>query len=70
MARGSAQPNLSPVETGEIEIAIPTREILDRLNKFINPMYEKLTKLKVENQTLAALRDLLLPKLMKGEIRV
>jgi type I restriction enzyme S subunit len=70
MAKGSAQPNLSPVETGEIEITIPTREILDKLNKIINPMYEKLIKLKVENQKLAELRDLLLPKLMSGEIRV
>jgi type I restriction enzyme S subunit len=70
MAKGSAQPNLSPVETGEIEITIPTREILDKLNKVINPMYEKLIKLKVENQKLSELRDLLLPKLMNGEIRV
>jgi type I restriction enzyme S subunit len=70
MAKGSAQPNLSPVETGEIEITIPSREILDRLNKAINPMYEKLIKLKVENKKLAAIRDLLLPKLMRGEIRV
>jgi type I restriction enzyme S subunit len=70
MAKGSAQPNLSPVETGEIEITIPTREILDKLNEVINPMYEKLIKLKVENQKLAELRDLLLPKLMSGEIRV
>ena len=70
MAKGSAQPNLSPVETGEIEITIPSREILDRLNKAINPMYEKLIKLKVENKKLAAMRDLLLTKLMIGEILI
>ena len=70
MAKGSAQPNLSPVETGEIEITIPIRENLDKLNEIMNPLYEKLIQLKVENQTLAALRDLLLPKLMSGEIRV
>ena len=70
MAKGSAQPNLSPVETGEIEITIPSREILGRFNKVINPIYEKLIKLKVENKKLAAMRDLLLPKLMSGEIRV
>jgi type I restriction enzyme, S subunit len=33
-------------------------------------IYQKLVQLKLENQKLAALRDLLLPKLMKGEIRV
>lgn len=33
-------------------------------------VYRKLVQLKLENQKLASIRDLLLPKLMKGEIRV
>ena len=33
-------------------------------------IYQKLVGLKLENQKLSALRDLLLPKLMSGEIRV
>lgn len=70
MAKGSAQPNLSPVETGEIKLEIPSRDILDRLGELLNPIYQKLIQNKNENQTLAALRDLLLPKLMSGEIRV
>ena len=39
------------------------------LNLF-NVFYKQIINLKLENQKLAALRDLLLPKLMKGEIRV
>ena len=70
MAKGSAQPNLSPVETGEIELTIPSREILDKFSEIVNPIYEQLINNKAENQALAALRDLLLPKLMSGEIRV
>ncbi len=70
MAKGSAQPNLSPVETGEIKLDIPSREILDKFCEIINPIYKQLIKNKVENQKLAALRDLLLPKLMSGEIKV
>jgi len=37
--------------------------------KFFDTIYQKLIQLKLENQKLAAMRDLLLPKLMKGEIR-
>jgi len=70
MAKGSAQPNLSPVETGEIEINLPYRDVLDKFAETVNPIYDYLVQNKVENQKLSALRDLLLPKLMSGEIRV
>jgi len=33
-------------------------------------MFEKILQILKENKTLVALRDLLLPKLMSGEIRV
>jgi type I restriction enzyme S subunit len=70
MAKGSAQPNLSPVETGEIMFTIPPRETLDRFNEIVGPIYKRLIQIKKENQKLASLRDLLLPKLMSGEARV
>ena len=70
MAKGSAQPNLSPVETAEITLTIPPREILDRFNEITEPIYRRLLQNAVENQKLAALRDLLLPKLMSGEVKV
>jgi len=70
MAKGSAQPNLSPIETGKIELPIPSRDVLDKFSKLITPIYEQLIKNMSENQKLSALRDLLLPKLMSGEIRV
>ncbi len=70
MAKGSAQPNLSPVETGEITLTIPPRIILDKFNELAEPIYNRLVQNAGENQKLAALRDLLLPKLMSGEIRV
>ena len=70
MAKGSAQPNLSPVETGKISLLIPPREILDNFYNLVGSMYKQLVKNAEENQKLASLRDLLLPKLMSGEIRV
>ena len=53
-----------------LEIPVPNMEIISEFNKIISPIYVKLDNILGENQKLAALRDLLLPKLMKGEIRV
>lgn len=53
-----------------VEVPIPEIEVIRKFNNIIEPIYLKLDNLINENQKLAALRDLLLPKLMKGEIRV
>ncbi len=70
MAKGSAQPNLSPVETGKIKLSIPPSQIFNKFGKLADPIYQRLVKNAVENQKLTTLRDLLLSKLMSGEIRV
>lgn len=46
------------------------KEIIGRVQNAVDPIFNKILQLKAENQKLAALRDLLLPKLMSGEIRV
>lgn len=48
----------------------PPREVLIGLGKVFAPFVEKQIANDEENQTLAEIRDLLLPKLMSGEIRV
>jgi len=45
-------------------------KIPDKNLKIFDDLYQKLVALMIENQKLAALRDLLLPKLMSGEIKV
>lgn len=45
-------------------------EVLGEFGKFILPMFDKISANGCENRTLAATRDLLLPKLMSGEIRL
>lgn len=70
MASGSAQPNFGPTHLKQIKILVPEKDILDKFNELVNPIYEIIIGNMSENQTLAVLRDLLLPKLMSGEIRV
>ncbi len=51
-------------------IAAATTEIYSTFGARIEPMFEMIRANAEENQTLAAMRDLLLPKLMSGEIRL
>ena len=70
MASGSAQPNFGPVHLKQIEVIMPNQEMLDIFDSLANPMYDRIIANMSENQKLTALRDLLLPKLMGGDIRV
>lgn len=62
--------NLKSDHIYEIKMAVPDDNILDKFNALVLPIFRKSREIENENQKLAALRDLLLPKLMSGEIRV
>jgi type I restriction enzyme S subunit len=49
---------------------VPPSDILEAFNQFIIPLFSRCESLVMESKTLAHTRDLLLPKLMSGEIRV
>lgn len=69
-ASGTAQQNLSPIQTKEIEIIIADRKILDQFGIVVNKLIQKINGNNSQIQTLSKLRDTLLPKLIKGEVRV
>ena len=48
----------------------PTRGSLKRFNAVVSPLINQTIRNQLESRSLAATRDLLLPKLMSGEIRV
>ena len=54
----------------KIKILIPAEEILILFSNIIRPLYKKIHLNWMSIQTLSALRDSLLPKLMSGKIRV
>ena len=70
MGKGTAQPNLSPIETSNMELIIPDEEKLIEFSVMATPLLNKMLFNKKSIQTLTALRDTLLPKLMSGEVRV
>lgn len=53
-----------------VELILPAREKILRFDKVASIIREKIKSNVKENQKLTALRDLLLPKLMSGEIKV
>ena len=69
IARGTAQSNLSPVET--LNVGIPF-DIESRVNlaSCMSSFFEQIINNEMESQRLAQLRDTLLPQLMSGEIDV
>ncbi len=52
------------------EIAIPPEPVVSVFGKLVDPIFQRLKVLGEESNTLAALRDTLLPKLISGELRV
>jgi type I restriction enzyme S subunit len=53
-----------------IKLPIPPKPILDEFENIVSPLLKKYRANEKESRTLASLRDTLLPKLMRGEVRV
>ena len=54
----------------EALVVVPPNEILHEANEVIGSMYDLFGQLMIESRKLAAMRDVLLPKLLSGEVRV
>ena len=54
----------------ETPVVVPSNEVLHQASEVISPIYDLFGQLMIESRKLAAMRDLLLPKLLSGEVRV
>ena len=70
MASGSTFKEVSGSTMKNIPAVIPDKETLARFNDFCAPIFSQQRILEEQNQSLGALRDSLLPKLMSGKIDV
>lgn len=70
MANGSTFLEISKSVFRGIEIVIPPNSVLEKFDFQVKPIFEQIVSNEQETQTLIALRDSLLPKLMKGEIEI
>lgn len=67
---GVAQPKLTQANLNRIPVVAPTHVLRDAFQDLIGPMFAQRFVLLRQNQALRAARDLLLPRLMSGEIAV
>ena len=68
IAGGSTTYNINKHTFENIEVPCLSKEKLIEFNKIVADMFEKIKLNQNENKTLEQLRDILLPKLMNGEI--
>lgn len=68
--RGSVIKFITKGDLENYKLALPIKEKLLALSSVFTTILNKITTIKEENEKLANIRDLLLPKLMSGEIRV
>ena len=62
--------HLGKNDIDRFRVSVPTAEIVEAFNDLAQPLYDQIVENKSEARILAATRDLLLPKLMSGEIRL
>jgi len=67
---GGVQPSIKVPHLLELTIKLPEKELLNKYDETVKNYFDKITTNYNQIQTLTALRDTLLPKLMSGEVRV
>ena len=67
-ASGSAQRNFGPTHLKQISLLVPDFKLLELHQKYASSLFEKRKQLLSEIDVLKDTRDLLLPKLLNGEI--
>ena len=69
-SQGAVQQGIRMASLKAYTISLPPHHVLHQFDMTIQPLVEKIVAANKEIDTLAALRDTLLPKLMSGEIDV
>ena len=67
---GAAQQNLSQDLIKKVKIVIPPAELIKEFDKQKEPLYQTIRALMMQNDKLIKQRDLLLPRLMSGKLKV
>ncbi len=68
--RGSTQPLVTQTDLKNFEVILPEPKVLEKWYIITSSQFEKIFNNNFQIQTLSKLRDTLLPKLMRGEVRV
>jgi type I restriction enzyme S subunit len=67
---GTATLNLNTGNFSKINIPLPSEELLKEFHNEVEPVFNKVFANQIQIRTLEKLRDTLLPKLVRGKVRV
>ena len=67
---GAAVPSMTAKILDAMDVVIPDKETLEKFDKLTKTYFNKIKTLQGQNERLKIARDLLLPKLMSGEVEV
>ena len=70
MNSGSAVPSMTTEILNNMQIAIPTKDVMTDFNIKVTSIYNQIRHRNEESGRLASLRDTLLPRLMSGKLKV
>ena len=70
MQQGAAQPHVYPKHLKRLGLLLPPRNLLDLFKETVEVCFLQIANLEKQTEKLAKARDLLLPKLMNGEMVV
>lgn len=65
---GSAVPSMTTDILNAIELVIPSNSALEKFEEAVSPLYKEMQKNNRQSEILGKLRDILLPRLISGEI--
>ena len=69
-ANGSTFQEISKANFRPISVTVAQPDLLRAFDETVRPLFDRIVSNDKEGRSLAATRDLLLPKLMSGEIRI
>lgn len=67
---GAAQPQLTNQSIHNVDVVLPSKEVIEKYCKIANPFFQEIKTFKHQLRLLTESRDRLLPKLLSGEIEV
>ena len=69
-ASGSAQPQLPIKDMRRIKIIKADAKTMDKFTKYVADIYKQVSLMIMKNQAISKQRDLLLPRIMSGQLEV
>lgn len=67
---GAVQPKISQANLKKVSVIIPSTSEIKAFDSIVQPIFTQIRNLRAENNSLADIRDTLLPHLMSGEIDI